>query len=469
MVIGVICCLLIVNDDRLSSEPAVATLIRSIQLQTTGQDIDQKNGQAFLAFHELLRTSFPLMHEMLAVEVVSEYSLLYTWRGSQPESPGILLAAHLDVVGIDPTRLQVWDHPPFAGVLETGRIHGRGVYDNKSAVIAILAATERLLVRGFQPARTVYLAFGHDEEMGGRNGALKISYLLQDRQDRLMMVLDEGASVITPPLIPHVGQPVAFIGVAEKGELTLRLIATYDGISSHSSLPPPSSSINILGRGLARLEGGLFPARMVPIVRDLFVDLGSLTPGFRGFVLRHPTLFAPLLKTVLSRNSPTNALIRTTCTTTRISGGTTYNSLPHRAEAFINLRILHGDTPDRVLQTVLNTLEDLPIQVEVVEDTVSQPPSALSPTNTDAYRLLVGLIRNHYPQVSVISPMIVPGGTDARHYEPLTRNVFRFKPIPMRAAMASGPHGINEWIPLTDFLTSIDWYQSFILATTHDP
>lgn len=39
------------------------------------------------------------------------------------------------------------------------------------AAWALLEAVERLVAGGFQPERTIYLAFGHDEETGGHDGA----------------------------------------------------------------------------------------------------------------------------------------------------------------------------------------------------------------------------------------------------------------------------------------------------------
>jgi len=48
---------------------------------------------------------------------------------------------------------------------------GRGALDDKSAVIAMLEAATLLLNEGFQPERTIYFSFGHDEEIGGNNGA----------------------------------------------------------------------------------------------------------------------------------------------------------------------------------------------------------------------------------------------------------------------------------------------------------
>ena len=80
----------------------------------------------------------------------------------------------------------------FSGVEADGFIWGRGSQDNKSGVIAILEAVERLVKEGFQPTRTLWLVFGHDEETDGRNGAGKIAAYLEAKNIKLETVLDEG-------------------------------------------------------------------------------------------------------------------------------------------------------------------------------------------------------------------------------------------------------------------------------------
>ena len=83
-------------------------------------------------------------------------------------------------------------------------------------MIAALEAVEYLLKDFFEPERTVYLAFGHDEEIGGWNGARCIVEELQKRGVRLAAVLDEGGGVMVDSL-PGLAVPAAVVGIAEKG------------------------------------------------------------------------------------------------------------------------------------------------------------------------------------------------------------------------------------------------------------
>ena len=130
-------------------------------------------------------------------------------------------------------------------------IWGRGAQDNKSGVIAILEAVERLVKEGYQPTRTLWLVFGHDEETDGRNGAGKIAAYLEAKNIKLETVLDEGLFV-SEGLFPGLLQPLALIGVAEKGYLTVDL--HFKGEGGHSSVPPLNSSIARMGEFAHRLE-----------------------------------------------------------------------------------------------------------------------------------------------------------------------------------------------------------------------
>ncbi|MFH1853191.1 MAG: M20/M25/M40 family metallo-hydrolase, partial [Candidatus Neomarinimicrobiota bacterium] len=122
---------------------------------------------AFLALNAYLAEAFPSVHNHLQREIVNDYSLLYTWTGSDPALEPLLLLGHTDVVPADSVA---WRTPPFAGVIHDNTVIGRGTLDDKSCVLGILEAVEYLLQQNFQPERTVLLAFGHDEEIGGSRG-----------------------------------------------------------------------------------------------------------------------------------------------------------------------------------------------------------------------------------------------------------------------------------------------------------
>ena len=105
----------------------------------------------FRDLHGYLSRTFPRVHAQLQREVVGEHSLLYRWPGSDTSLKPMLIAAHMDVVPVEPGTEGRWTHPAFAGVVDSQFIWGRGSIDNKSAVIGVLEAVEALLLEGFAP------------------------------------------------------------------------------------------------------------------------------------------------------------------------------------------------------------------------------------------------------------------------------------------------------------------------------
>jgi carboxypeptidase PM20D1 len=173
---------------------------------------------------------------VLKREFVNELSLLYTWPGSDPAAKPIMLMAHQDVVPIAPGTERDWQVEPFSGEIRDGFVWGRGAWDDKANLFAIFEAIETLAASGFKPRQTIYIASGHDEEIGGEQGAKAIAALLQSRGVKLDFVVDEGL-LITEGILKGLDRPAALIGIAEKGYLTLALAAKAR--PGHSSMPPP--------------------------------------------------------------------------------------------------------------------------------------------------------------------------------------------------------------------------------------
>src|SRR5437667_5196232 len=233
-------------------------LAAALRLRTvSNQDPANLPRDEFLALHRQLEAAFPLVHRTLRRESVADLSLLYTWAGSEPGLPPLLLLSHLDVVPVDPATASSWTHAPFAGEIAEGYVWGRGALDDKVGVVGLLEATERLLAAGFRPRRTVCLAFGHDEEVGGGRGATSIARLLADRKVAPEFVLDEGLAV-TEDIVGGISAPVALIGIAEKGYLSVELVVESEG--GHSSTPPRETAVGILAAAIHALEHHPAPA-----------------------------------------------------------------------------------------------------------------------------------------------------------------------------------------------------------------
>src|SRR4029077_19619222 len=199
----------------------------------------QFEAREFDGFQRYIREAFPKVHAVLKLEKVNGYGLLYQWAGSDSSLAPPLLLAHQDVVPAEPGTEGKWTEPPFGGTIAAGYVWGRGALDDKGSLVAILEAIEHLLSAGAKPRRTVYLAFGYDEEVGGRRGAAHIADLLGSRNVQPAFVLDEGGA-LTTGLVTGISAPVALIGIAEKGYVTVALTAQAEG--GHSSMPPDETA-----------------------------------------------------------------------------------------------------------------------------------------------------------------------------------------------------------------------------------
>ncbi len=407
---------------------------------------------AFKQLHKTLEKTYPRLHTSLRRHSVGGYSLVYTWVGKDPQLDPALFMAHLDVVPSDPASLQEWQHPPFSGDVAGGYVWGRGALDLKNQLVAIMEAVEALLRQGFQPERTVFLAFGQDEEVSGLQGAKKIASALAEKGVHLEVVLDEGGFVMEGSL-PGVSTPAALIGTAEKGYLTLEL--SVEGAGGHSSAPSQSSSIGILARALARLERKPMPARL-HFVRSMFRELGPATSFGLQLALANTWLFGGLVKRRLLSQPQTAATVRTTTAVTMIQGGIKDNVLPRKTRARVNFRLLPGDNIAAVCEHARKALNDPRVKLEALDYSAAEA-SPVSPSNSGVYQELVRTIRETFGNIPV-SPYLVIGQTDARYYASICDHVYRFSPVLAQPEDLSRIHGVNERISVDALATMVQFY-----------
>lgn len=427
------------------SEEAAHRLGAAIRFRT----VSGTSKAEFQAFHEHLKSAFPRAARSLSWEAVGEGSLLLTWSGRDPGLPPVALLGHLDTV---PAEEAGWAQPPYSGVHTEGFIWGRGSLDDKGSVLAQLEAVEALLTQGWTPARTILLAYGHDEETSG-SGARALAAFLRARGIRLSSVLDEG-SVLAVDLVPGIRGPVALVGTQEKGYLTLKLTARGDG--GHAAIPIHPSAPERLAGALNRLRCHPIPARLHGPAQAMFEALAPDFPMPTRMVLANLWLTRPLLLPRLEGTPATAALVRTTAVVTRLSAGTTDNVVPGQAEATVNLRLAPGDTLDSVLAHVKRAVADPAVEITRVPG-AAWNPSPASPTDGVAYRHLADSIREVFPEARV-APALVLAATDARHYADLTQSVYRFLPVPFTGADLDRLHGRNERIAVADHLRAAQFY-----------
>lgn len=432
----------------------------AITFQTIShQDTADFDPEPFLGFRNYLRATYPRTHKALNLEIVNGYSLLYTWEGTDPSLESVILLSHMDVVPVDPATAADWEQEPYGGTVADGYVWGRGAIDDKASLIAIFEAVEHLLAQDFRPQRTVYLAFGYDEEIGGVNGAEKMAALLEERGVKAQFVLDEGG-FIADGTVPGIAKPVAKVGVAEKGYLTVELSVTTAG--GHSSQPPPQSGLGILSRAVVRLEDNQRPTALKRPVRDMFQTLGPEMPWFSKMMIANLWLFKGVLKRNLEGSPSTNAMIRTTTAITMAEGSSKENILPAYAKIIANFRILPGETIGVVLEHIRKVVADDRVAIEPIN--VTMEPSPISDMEGPSFQAIARAVRSIFPDV-IVTPYLVLGGTDSRYYSGLTPNIYRFYPVWLTADDMHRFHGTNERIGVDNFAKIVHFYVQLLNKT----
>ncbi|MBC2839813.1 M20 family peptidase [Robiginitalea sp. SC105] len=386
---------------------------------------------AFKGFHQFLDSVFPLVHETLDLTYINEYSLLYRWQGSDPGKKPVILMSHQDVVPVDQPTLGNWEAGPFEGAITDEFVIGRGTMDDKGTLMALMESVEMLLQEGYRPARTFYLAFGHDEEVGGSNGAAKIAEYLKAQGVEALMTLDEGG-YLAENMVPGVEGTVAVINLAEKGFASFDLIVETNG--GHSSQPPEENTIGILAQAIVDLEDNQLPYKMVEPINYQLEYLGPEMPFAQRVAFANPWLFKkPILKGL-------NA--HTTTAPTIIGGGVKNNVIPTVAKATVNFRILPGETIESVQEHIRETVHDT---IRIEPEGFLTNPSPVSGVESEGFAVLQNTIRGLFPD-AVVVPGLVGGGTDARYFYDVSEDVYRFYPMRLHESNFGRFHGIDEKI-----------------------
>jgi Gly-Xaa carboxypeptidase len=485
---------------------AVAWLGGAVRIPTEAYDNmgpigEDERWEAFGPLHDYLVQSFPLTHKDLTLIKVNTYGLLYEWKGSDDTLKPLLLAAHQDVVPVEPETVDQWEYPPYSGYYDGKFIWGRGSSDDKCGLIGILASVETLLEKEFKPARTIVLAFGFDEETTGLQGAQHLSDAMLQKygQDSFALLVDEGS------LYSDIGGSIIAIpGIAEKGSVNTKVRVSTSG--GHSSVPPAHTSIGILSRLLVEYEANPIEPHLergTPIYSTIQCvgQYGKNLPAHLRALVKtsvHSDRALRKLEAELIKDPIYNALIGTTQAIDLVQGGVKANVLPEEAWALINHRIATQSSVAAVQQRDTDVLKHLAKEFNLtytafgLEVSNEDGPTAGTLILTDAFstalepapvtpvtegstpwHLLSGTIKatfNSHRGLDgadniIVSPGITSGNTDTRYYWNLTRHIVRYNhhDAGNGRVLPNGIHTVNERMPADNFVEMIRFFSTLIL------
>ncbi len=429
---------------------SVKNLAKALQFKTVSssklEEFDVEEFSNFLAF---LKETYPLVHEKLELTIINNYSPLFHWKSGTGELPMMFLA-HYDVV---PVNEESWSVGPFSGEIKDGNVWGRGSIDDKNSIISLMETVEALLKEGYTPKRDIYLAFGYDEETFGEHGAKQIVQYMKEKGMKFECILDEGG-IVTPGSMMGIDKDIAVIGVAEKGQCNYEF--TFTGEQGHSSAPPKSTSVGKMAAFIKDVENNPCEMRLTEPVEEMLRNVSPYKRGIEKIFMKNARFFFPILKNIMAKGAQTNALIRTTVAFTKTNAGSEPNVLPDKSQVTANVRLLPGDTPEKIEAWFKSFHHDFELKRLAAES-----PTDVSRTDNDVYRVLKKCIEEVFDK-PVVTPYLMIGGTDSRNYKGLSDKIYRFMPCRLTSEELGLMHADDEYISIENFHKMIAFYTLFI-------
>lgn len=109
------------------------------------------------------------------------------WARRGTEAPVFCFAGHTDVV---PTgKLDAWESDPFKPEIRDGKLYGRGSADMKTALAAMVVASERFVEKNPNHKGSIAFLITSDEEGPSINGTVKVIETLEARNEKLTWCL----------------------------------------------------------------------------------------------------------------------------------------------------------------------------------------------------------------------------------------------------------------------------------------
>jgi acetylornithine deacetylase/succinyl-diaminopimelate desuccinylase-like protein len=442
--------LLLVSAPLGAAEPSAAdrALAREIyeplvETDTSGEKGTTAAAEAIAA--RLRAAGLPAQQIQLLGPSPNKQNLVARIRGRSTSAPPLFLLAHLDVVA---ALASDWSVPPFELLERDGYFYGRGTADDKAMAAIFTALFVRFAESKARPQRDLILMLTADEEGGPENG---VKWLLETQPELLAnggLVINEGGGGALRD-----GKRL-FNGVQASEKIYANYWLTVTDAGGHSSLPRSGNAIHRLAAALGRLDANPFPVELNEITRRYLARASELESGelaaALAAIVRDPNDAAA--EAVLRNNPRYNALLRTTCTPTRIEGGHADNALPQTARAHVNCRILPWHTPQEVERELAARAADERVAISAGVIDAAAPASPLDP---DLMRAIEQATQSLWPGVPVV-PIMGTGATDS-HY-------FRMRGVPAYGVSGlfsdiadNRAHGRDERLLVSSFYDGLDF------------
>jgi acetylornithine deacetylase/succinyl-diaminopimelate desuccinylase-like protein len=338
-----------------------------------------------------------------------------------------------------------------------GYWYGRGTADDKAMAAIFVANVFRMKREGYVPDRDIIIALTADEESGPANG---VDWLIKNHKDKVdaALVINEGGAGTLRD-----GKPLFnSVQASEKITTNFTLRATNKG--GHSSVPRDDNAITALADALSKVGRHTFTIKLNDITREFFSKTADLEEPALGRAMKalvaNPN-DANAAATV-AKDVRYNAMLRTTCVATMLSGGHASNALPQLAEANINCRLYPTETAEEVRTELTRVIGDTAVQVVIRTQRPASPPSALIPEVMDPVKQIT---RDLYGDIPVI-PVMSTGATDSRFFRALGVPAFGVSGLFSDPSVDARAHGRDERMAVKSFYEGQEFLYRLTKALT---
>ena len=353
----------------------------------------------------------------------------------------LLLVAHQDTVGVDPTK---WTVDPFGAIARDGYLYGRGSIDDKGMLAANLATIVELKRTGARLGRDVIFLATDDEEGGG---AASIKVTIEKYWDKIACAysLNEGGRVMLKD------GKVQYVGIQASEKVSYNVVVTATGPSGHGSMPRPDNAVVHLAAAIAKLGTYQVPAEPNTITRRYFEQLAKVEENDTAKWMRalEQPERADLAVKHLSEESPMwNSMLRDSITPTIINAGFRNNVIPSEATANLNVRMLPGHSVDALIGQFAKVVNDPQIRFKLARDPgENAPPSDIT---NQLYKTIERITPQDFSGAIAI-PFLSTGATDSASLRLHKVQAYGLEPFPLTESDDARMHGDDERIPLDSF------------------
>lgn len=415
---------------------------------------DFKYQNEFDKFNEILKESFPNLHQKAEKLTFGSGCFVYVIKGKNA-TKNIMLMSHHDVVDAS----EGWESEPFNALIKDDCLYGRGTIDTKTPLFAELQAVEELLEDGYAfEGMNLYIGSSNNEEVSGDGMVLAVKYFKKNNI-HFDVVLDEGGA-ITSKMIPGVNKKSAVVAVHEKSR-HMFICKVTQNTKGHGGLNPSKDNVIVrMSNFISEVnKTKIYKGKFYPEVKATFTSHSPYMSFPLNVIFKNFNLFSPIIKKIMVSIPQTSDMISTSISFTTIFAGSHEDShvKAKYVETNMFLRCVREEDLYEGLEKIKKIGNKYGVEIEEVMRDYCKPTDF----NQQPFKLLENVLNENFPDV-IVAPFLLTAGTDARRFSEVADNILRFAPIDLDQKQFASIHGDNEHIKINNIGECVCFYKDII-------